>query len=444
MKKDKDSEVFKKYLVGRKILVVDPSSSARSGIFKVFSELGAKPSQLVLSSSFQDAINEIDTHKPDIVISEYDLGKSCGLELMQNQRKHNPDAKKILFVLLTGNTSQSAVARAAEEDIDSYVLKPFTPEVLRKTILQAAILKLKPPPYYVAIDEGKDLLKENKIDEAEAKFKEAAALDPKPSLALYYLGQVKFLRKVIDQANGSYRKGLEFNKIHYKCLIGLYELLMDLKRHEEAYEVVKRVSQYFPANPKRLAEVLRLAIINGKYEDVEKYYSIFCNIDERSDELIRYICAALVVCGKYYLQTQNRSRALELFQKAGVTSAGRTKILKEIIQNLVEYGISKEASEFLKRFPPETQSGADYQLLNFQILALTGSTAQIIAQGQDLMQKGFFNEKYFEIMISKSLEGKLGKAAENYAYQAVEKFPKLSDHFKGYLDAEKKKHSTAA
>ena len=421
--KNTDAEIFKKYLVNKKILVVDPSASARSGIFKVFNELGAKTQQIILANNYVTAEEEIKKQKPDIVIAEYDLGKACGLELLQQQRATNPDSKKTLFLLLTGNTSQSAVARSAEEDIDAYVLKPFTPEVLRRTIMTTALAKVRPPAYNVKIDEAKALLAESKLDEAEKTLNEAVTMDPKPSLALYYLGQVKFLRELADQAEGSYKTGLSFNKIHYKCLVGLFDLLMSAKKHNEAYEVVKRVSQYFPANPKRLAEVLRLAIMNQKYEDVEKYYSVFCNIDERSDILIRYVCAALVVCGKYYLQTNNRTRAFELFQKAAVTSAGRTGILKEIVQSLVDFSLSKEAVEFLGRFPPEAQSTPEYCLLKFRVTDLNGMPSPVIAMGKELIAKGMVDEDLYEIMIRRARQANSASLVENLLYEAAAKFP---------------------
>lgn len=431
-----EAETFKKYLAVRKILIADPSASARSGIFKVFSELGAKTSQITLVNSFENAVAQIEALKPHIVISEFELGRKCGLDLLQSQRAANPaSSKEMLFILATGNTSQSAVARAAEEDIDAYILKPFTVEVVRKTIMKAALNKIKPPAYVVKIEAGKKLLEENKVDEAEAIFQEATALDPAPSLALYYLGQIKFLRQIMGEAKGRYGKGLEFNKIHYKCLVGLYELLSSQKEHAEAYEVVKRVSQYFPANPKRLAEVLRLAIINAKYEDVEKYYSIFCNIDERDETLIKYVCAALVVCGRFYLSGKHVTRALELFQKAAATSAGRTKILKEIITALLEFDRAKDAATYLQRFPPDTQSGDEFKLLQFRVLNAQGNVAAAIERGRELLQNGVVDEHLYAIMLQRSIEAKLTNAVENLYYQAIEKFPKRKAEFEAMYKA---------
>jgi DNA-binding NarL/FixJ family response regulator len=421
----KASKAFEKYISSKKILIVDPGSSARAGIHKTLCELGAKSTNIVLANNFQTGSDELERIKPEIVLAEYDLGKSCGLELLQKHRIQYPDSKKSLFILVTANSSQTAVARSAEEDIDGYILKPFTPEVLRQTIMSLALMKIKPPEYYQKIDLAKEQMAENKLDEAEKTLNEACVLDPKPSLAYYYLGQIKLLREMTEMAQGSYKTGLSFNKIHYKCLTGLYDTLMRQKSHAEAYDVVKRISQYFPANPKRLGEVLYLAILNEKYEDVEKYYSIFCNIDERSEILIKYICAALVVCGKYYLQTQNRSRAMELFKKAAATSAGRINILKEIVQTLVDAKLAKEAAEYLDRFPPEAHNGEEYLTMKLLVVSLSASPSTVIALGKEILAKNVANEKIYRVMIDKAVESKSMALAENLQYEATSKFPEF-------------------
>jgi DNA-binding NarL/FixJ family response regulator len=425
----KEIEIFKKYVETRKVLIADASSSARSGIYRVIADMGAPPTQIFLANNYHSAIEEMKLRKPHIVIAEYDFGSSCGLELLQSQRANNPESKDCLFILITGNTSQSTVARAAEEDVDAFVLKPFTPDVLRKTILSVALAKISPPPYVLTINEGKALLEAQDLDAAEEKFKTATTLDPRPSLAYYYLGQVKFLREILNEAQGDYDTGLNYNKIHYKCMVGLYDIFMKTQQHDRAYDVVKKISQYFPANPKRLSEVLRLAIMNKKYEDVEKYYQIFCNIDERSELLINYICAALVVCGKYYLQTRNRSRALELFQKAGATSAGRTKILREIVQALLDHRLATEATQFLARFPVETHTSSEYQILDFLIANQISTISSILTKGRDLLQKGVKDERVYEVMIARYIEGKLFSAADDLLSDAIAKFPDSKEKF---------------
>lgn len=439
---NREKLAFKKFIEPKKVLIADPGAASRSGIFKVLRDLGAKTNNLILANTFHQAETVISSEKPHIVVAEYELGKRCGLELLQTQREQRPDeTKECIFIIITGNTSQTAVARSAEEDIDAYIIKPYTADSVRKLLIRTAISKIRPSEYYQFIEAGKKLIIEGKLKEAEDQFIKATKSDPAPALACYYIGQVKYMEKILEQAKGSYQKGLEFNKIHYKCMVGFYDLLMVQQEYDKAYDIVKKISQYFPANPKRLAEVLRLAIINGKFEDIEKYYSIFSNIDERDEILIKYVCAALVVCAKYYLNTKvAHTRSLELLRKAAVTGQGRVNILKEIILTLLEYNLVKDAKEFLKRFPVDTLNSPEFLICEFLISNKDGTTPSLIVEkGRALLAQSVLDERLHTVMIERSIESNLIDAAEGLIRDAAKKFPAKKVMFEKYLEQLKKR-----
>jgi DNA-binding NarL/FixJ family response regulator len=410
------------YLATKNILIADTVSGSRAGLAKIVISMGARTNQVFMCSNFQLAETEIARVKPQIIIADYDIGKRCGLDLIPMMRVHYPNPKDCIFMLVTGNNSQSAVAEAAEEDVDIYVLKPYTIEVVKNLIRKAITAKVTPTDYMRKIDEGKEHLLLGEFEKAKAKFAEAIELDKKPSLALFYHGQAELMQKAYDAAQSDYEEGLEYNKIHYKCLTGLFDLLMQKKEFAQAYDVVKRIARYFPANPTRLAQVLRLAIMTKAYEDVEKYYQIFMSMDLRNDEMVRYMCAALIVCGKYYLRGGHTNRALELMRNAATTSAGRPKILREIIQSLCEFKHVKEAATYLNRFPPETQDGVDYLTMTYLVASLTQPSSAIVEQGRRLL-KNVEDQLIYKILIEHSLRCKLTDSAQNLLSEAQKKFP---------------------
>ena len=417
------AKLFNGYILDKKIVIADPSGASRVTIANILTGMGVKTAQIRLTSSYVEAEQEIEKNKPHLVIADFDLGKRCGLDLLQRQRSKKTENQTSIFILVTGNTSQSAVARAAEEDVDTFIIKPFTAGTLRNSILKAVINKIDPPEYVKVIDRGKKEFADLKFDDAMKTFELAKTLDSAPSLGCYYVGQVHDSKQTPDTAQTDYSKGLEYNKIHYKCLVGLFENYMARKKFHEAYNVIKKVSQYFPANPQRLTSVLRLAIMTQSYEDVERYYRIFTSIEERSEEMIKYVCAALVVCGKYYLQTNFGSRALELFQKAAITASGRTRILREIIGALMEHDMPQQADEFLKRFPPETQSGSDYAAMNLLILDNTTPKGLVIEKGRALLNKECHDPVIYKILIKRSAEAGFTEAAEELVKKGIAKYP---------------------
>ena len=424
---------FRKYVGDKKIVIADASATSRSAISNAMVNLGARQVQISLCSDYEEAEEVIEKQAPKIVIADYDLGRKCGLDLLQKQRAKNPGSKDCLFALVTGNTSQSAVAKAAEEDVDTYILKPFTIDVLRNSLLRAVVVKVSPSDYVKTIEEGKDQMAAGKHDEAIAIFTKAKSLDTAPSLACFYLGQAQQMKKVLDGAKADYQSGLQYNKIHYKCMVGLFEVLMEQKRFPEAYDVVKRLSQYFPANPQRLTQVLRLAIMTASYDDVERYYRIFTNIDERNPEMVKYVCAALVICGKYYIQRGLQSRALELLTKTAITAAGNTRVLREVVQTLVDAGLVSQTKDFLKRFPPITQSQADYLAMDLLVASHSLSTAKSMEKGWEILRKDIHDPVVYKVMIQKSIEADLPKAATDLAGKASERWPEQAAKFQALL-----------
>ena len=431
-------EIFKimeEFFKDKKVLIADPGAASRASLYNIIKNMGAKPQNISLSSDYASAEESIENIKPEVVIADYDLGPKCGLELLRIQReKHPKETKNCLFIVVTANSSQSAVARSCEEDIDAFALKPYTMEGLRGIITKAALQKIEPSGYQIAIDAGRDLLEKTDLNGAEAQFKKAVGLSPTPTTALYFLGLIEFTRKALEKSKSNYLEGLAYNKIHYRCMVGLYELLIAQNSHQEAYEVVKKISQYFPANPKRLAEVLRLAIQTQQFEDIERYYAVFTSLDHRDETLIRYICAALIICGKYYLSSNlGKSRARELFQKAAVIAGERTKILREIIFTLTDNGLMKDAEVFLKRFPPSYQGSEDFELLVYLVSQSDPNAFPTPELGQRLILKGIVDERLYKSIAQGFIKKKDKESAENIMYDAIKKLPERKAVFEAVL-----------
>ena len=204
----------------------------------------------------------------------------------------------------------------------------------------------------VKIEEGKKAMAEMDLDKAMDLFKAAAKLHTKPALAMFYMGQVEYMRKYLNEAKGNYQNGLSFNTIHFKCLIGLFELFMKEKQYEEAYAVVKKIAKYFPANPDRLSQIIRLAVQTGNYADMQFYYEVFTTLEERTPVLVNYIGAGMFVSGKYCLKNNDVEGALRYFDNIAVSCAEYTKFVRAMITALIQHDKGKEAEKYLSRFLP--------------------------------------------------------------------------------------------
>ncbi len=430
MEQNKNS-LIEAYLKSVNLLIVDQNSTARVGLKKILISLGAELHQVFLAASVQEAEDYIQIKKPSLVFCDYQIGDKFGLDLLQKQREEHPkELNHSIFILVTSNTSQSAVAQAAEEDIDAYILKPFTIENFTLSLARAIQIKTQPPAYLQLINQGKILLENEKLDDAMTIFKTAITKDSTPSLAYFYEGLTEFKKNYLDDSKSSYEKGLSFNKIHYKCLVGLFDLLMILKKYDNAYEVVNRIIKFFPANPKRLATVLKLAIQTQHFNDIESFYQEFLKIENRNEELTKSVCAALIVCGKKFFEISNFNSGNDLIQKASVTSAGNTFILRKAIETLVLYGQTTEAKNILKRFPIHTNEDINFAIASLWISSKHSKPETVASRGEELIRKGFNEPDIFQITIDSLKKCGLNERAYELKEKAVSLFPELSHEFK--------------
>jgi two-component system chemotaxis response regulator CheY len=429
-------KAFATYVTDRRILVADPSSGSRTSVVRILRELGAKASNLTTSPSFDGAIADLDSMKPNIVITDYNLGKQGGLRLMQRLRKHYPNPRDTLFILVTSNCRESSIAEAAEEDVDGYILKPFSVEIFRDNFLKAAYAKINPSSYQLQIQEGKAALLAQNAEKAEIFFETALTLVERPILAHYYHGQSCVMSKKYPRAEKSYLQGLALNELHYRCLRGMLELHVLRGETSQAYPIARMIVEHYPISPGLLGQVLRLAVKTGGFEDIDDYYLVYTHLDERSPELVKVMGAALIVAGRFHLGKRHLPRAVELFKRALITTARGPGTFREIVNALLKANQPGLANQFLKEYPPADRGSRDYQVLDLQILNALGTRSQVINIARDLITQGAQEIEVYEIVIKRSLEAGYKDSAEDYAHQASKAYPALKERFMALLHVE--------
>lgn len=409
-------EVFKNFVTTHEILIVDKNASSRNRLLKIMTDLGCKRNTIHTVGSYREAEEIITTKKVGVVLSDYQVEGGSGFDLFKMIREKNPDKKELCLILVTSNISQSAVAKAAEEDVDSFVIKPYTIQSIQENLVATISSKVAPSPYIVKVDEGKDLIFKGMFDEALVSLKEALRLHSKPALALFYIGQAEYLKKEISKAQGSYDTGLSFSNIHFKCLVGLYDLYLKDEKYYQAYEVVKKVATYFPANPDRLTQIIHLAVRTQNFVDMQSYYEIFKTIEERTSNLVNYIGAGMYVSGKHLFVNGEQDAAILYFDNIAVSCSEFTKFLRAIITLLVENDRVADAKRYLDRFPKNTKDSEDFLVSDYMIIGkeLDDQNA-LIKFGLDLYNQGLRDYNCITILI-----GAMEK--QNYKPEKIEPF----------------------
>ena len=80
-----------------------------------------------------EAVKALDSQRGtfQLVISDWNMPTISGIELLRYVRMYHQPLK---FIMLTGRKQTDAVLQAKELDVDAYVVKPFSPEALKKKV----------------------------------------------------------------------------------------------------------------------------------------------------------------------------------------------------------------------------------------------------------------------------------------------------------------------
>ena len=114
-----------------KILVVDDFATMRKIIKNILLQLGFK--DILEADDGTTALELLKKQKVDLIISDWNMPKMPGIELLKTVRK-NEDLKDIKFIMVTAEAQKESVVEAIKHGVNQYVIKPFTPETLKEKL----------------------------------------------------------------------------------------------------------------------------------------------------------------------------------------------------------------------------------------------------------------------------------------------------------------------
>jgi two-component system chemotaxis response regulator CheY len=89
-----------------------------------------------------EALRILRTHRIDIIISDWQMDRMDGLELLYEIRNDRNLATKP-FMMVTGESELRFVEKAIEAGVSEFIIKPFDPTTLSKKIKRIILNKLK-------------------------------------------------------------------------------------------------------------------------------------------------------------------------------------------------------------------------------------------------------------------------------------------------------------
>lgn len=112
-----------------RILLVDDSQTMRSITRSVLAAIG--PHEVEEAGDGREALEKMATFAPELILCDWNMPVMDGLEFVQTVRKTD---QRTPIIMVTTESEMSRMMQAIRAGVNHYVVKPFTPELLRKRI----------------------------------------------------------------------------------------------------------------------------------------------------------------------------------------------------------------------------------------------------------------------------------------------------------------------
>jgi two-component system chemotaxis response regulator CheY len=113
-----------------KFLVVDDSATMRRIVVNSLNRIGF--ADCLEAGDGTEAL-DMFTASVDFVITDWNMPNMSGLEFVKALRSRD-DGKRVPILMVTTRSVREDIVQAAQAGVNNYIVKPFTPQVLKEKI----------------------------------------------------------------------------------------------------------------------------------------------------------------------------------------------------------------------------------------------------------------------------------------------------------------------
>ncbi len=117
----------------KKILFVEDSPTMRRIIFNSLKKLGIE--NITEAENGVDALEKLQKQDYDMILTDWNMPEMNGQELVEHIRKMDK-YKSVPILMITTRGMEEDVVTAIKSGVNGYIVKPFTPEVLKKKMVE--------------------------------------------------------------------------------------------------------------------------------------------------------------------------------------------------------------------------------------------------------------------------------------------------------------------
>jgi two-component system chemotaxis response regulator CheY len=114
-----------------KVMIVDDFATMRRILKNILKQIGF--TNIIEADDGATALEELKKNKADLIISDWNMPKMTGLDLLKTVRADD-SLKHIPFLMVTAESQKQNVLDAVQAGVSNYVVKPFTAEQITEKL----------------------------------------------------------------------------------------------------------------------------------------------------------------------------------------------------------------------------------------------------------------------------------------------------------------------
>ena len=244
----------------------------------------------------------------DLVISDLIMEDCSGIDLLRSI-KQNTNTKGIVFIMATVVSDKNSIIKALKIGADGFVIKPFTPDMLKEKIFKAFDAKMERKTVLINNFLKKGLAHKAKGDHYRAIVEFQKALEICETAEVHYqIGDIYLQEDRTEDAIPRFKRALKLDFLFIKAYKSLGDIYMKDGRYSEALGYLSKANRIDPTDKKVLNTLGSSYMKLSRYDTAEKIFKKVLDLDPDATEAIEGLSDA-------YIHNRKEDKALELIDR---------------------------------------------------------------------------------------------------------------------------------
>lgn len=288
------------------VLIVDDAQNMRRTIRNMLASFGYK--NVIEADDGDSALIRLKKEPVGFIICDWIMPRMPGVELLR-ALKENAKWRYLPFLMVTGEITEAQIAKAAEEEVDGYIIKPFVTRTLQEKFDNILNKVKKPDEFEAAMQAGYRYKDKGQLKKALNEFKKARSLKLKSARVIYAIAKIYDELGQDKKAEEWYREAITTNPRYLKAQQGIGDFYMRTGNEETAIKFFEHAATISPNNSQRQLAMSQIYIKDGNNEKAAEAINMAVIHDPKNAKI-------QADAGELYLKCGMAEKAAETFRNS--------------------------------------------------------------------------------------------------------------------------------